>query len=93
MSEFIPTTSEGESEDRQTWDRIIRGFYALSELDSEIDLFEELDALRDETVEDAVTALFNYMLAATVPAEQSSDLRDAIELLKETGLIESWEEE
>lgn len=92
MSEFIPTSNESESEIRQDWDRIIRCLYALSELSDEIDLYEELEMLRDEDLEDALTVVFNYWIAIAVPEEESTDLQEVIELLKENGLIEGWEE-
>lgn len=37
--------------------------------------------------------IFNYWLASSVPEGESSDLQEIAELLKESGLIESWEEE
>lgn len=93
MNEFIPLTPESESEDRQNWDRIIRCLHTLSELNDEIDLFEELEALRDETDEDALMVIFSHWLAATVPENHSSDLSGVMSLLEESGLIESQEEE
>ena len=92
MSEFIPATPDGESESRQTWDRIIHCLYVLSELSNAIDLFEELEALRDETEEDALMVIFNYWINISTLEGESNDLQWVTDLLIENGLIESRRE-
>lgn len=91
MSEIIPETPEKESEERRTWDDIIRVLDALSDIDPELELYETLNELKDETVEDGLTLLFNYATIIEVPEGQSSDLEEVMELLQRHGLFEGWE--
>ncbi len=93
MSEFIPFIPENETtEDRFAWDEVLRALHTLSELDDSLDLFETLKDLRYETLEDGLTAAFNYAVMIEVPEGKSGDLEDVMRLLKENGMMEGWGE-
>lgn len=90
MSEFVPITPETEtSAERFNWDNILRALAALSDLSEEIDLYETIDSLHDETEEDAVMLIYNYAVMIEVPEEESSDLQEIEELMQRYELIES----
>lgn len=90
MSEFVPITPETEtSAERFNWDNILRALATLSDLSEEIDLYETIDSLHDETEEDAVMLIYNYAVMIEVPEEESSDLQEIEELMQRYELIES----
>jgi hypothetical protein len=51
-------------------------------------LHAELEELKDEDQEDALTRLFNYSLMITTPEGASNDLQVVEDFLKANGLIE-----
>jgi len=81
MDHIIPDILESETiPERFFWDRIIRAVTTLSELSDEVDLFETLQDLKDESDEDAVNLLYSYTTMIEVPEGE--------ELMSEFGLIE-----
>jgi hypothetical protein len=94
MSEFIPVTPYGETTpERFYWDKILRALNILGELDDEVNQFDEAEALKDETEEDALVLVFNYATMVSVPENTSSDLSEVFELLEANGLIEESTDE
>lgn len=92
MSEFVPITPEAEtSAERFNWDNILRALATLSDISEEIDLYETIDSLHDETEEDAVMLIYNYAVMIEVPEEESSELKEIEELMQRYELIESSE--
>ena len=89
MSEFISFTPEHRTTpERFIWDGIIRAFDLLSDVSDELDLFEELEALKEDDEEDALTKLFNYATIITTEIGQSSELGEVMRLLADNDLID-----
>ena len=90
MSEsIIPYTPEHESTEAHFfWDNVIRALETLSNYSDEVDLFADLESLRDEYEGDALDYIFSYYLDITTQAGESSDLKEVEAFLVEFGLIE-----
>lgn len=94
MKEFIPFTPEHEtSEERFSWDEILRALATLSNYDNELDIYEAANDLKDETLEDGYMMVFNYAVMVTVPEGESDELENIMKLLEENGMMEGWEDE
>lgn len=93
MSEFIPPTPEGESESRHMWDRVIRAYVAMSELDDNLDLYWVLDNLKDEDEQAAYDELFGNYIMLTVPEGSSDNLAQVEEFLRAAGILEEDNDE
>ncbi len=92
MGEIIPFTAEHEtSKERFAWDEIIRAIETLSEYDSELDVYETLQDLKDEELEDAYMLIFNYAVNVVTPNGQSNDLEYVMDLLQDNGMMEGWQ--
>ncbi len=88
MKEFIPFTKEHDTtEERFAWDSILRTLATLSEFDNDLDIYEAINDLRDEELEDGLMMVFNYAVLVTVPEYQSSELERTLELLEKHGII------
>lgn len=89
MSEFISKTQETETTpERYDWDNLLNAFDTLTDVTDELDLFSEVQDLRDDTYEDALTKLYNYTLMISVEDGESSKLEAVYALLRENNLIE-----
>lgn len=89
MGEFIPEISEIDTTpERYFWDSLLNAFDTLTDVTDELDLFSEIQDLRDDTQEDALTKLYNYTLMISVEDGQSSELEAVYALLRENNLIE-----
>ena len=85
MSERFP--KHEYNREREYWGRYLTAIEELSRLcDPELNFYEEIELVRDETKEDACTRLINTYLAAL---STSDDLDDAIEFAAQYGLLES----
>lgn len=94
MSELIPLTLENETTpERFAWDNVLRALDKLSDIDDSFGLFETIEELRDEDLEDALMRVFNYAVAIDVPEGQSSKLDRVMQMLEDYGLIEGWEDD
>lgn len=94
MKEFIPYTPETEtSEARYAWDEVLRGLAALGQYDQELDVYEAITDLKDESLEDAYMMVFNYAVNIMTPEAVSDDLEGVMPLLQENGMMEGWEED
>lgn len=93
MEEFIPFTPEHETtEERAAWDDILRAFSTLREYDDELDVYEAIQDLKDEQLEDGYMMVFNYAVNVTTTEGESSDLEQVMELLQDNGMMEGWVE-
>lgn len=93
MEEFIPFTPEHETtEERAAWDDILRAFSTLREYDDELDVYEAIQDLKDEQLEDGYMMVFNYAVNITTTEGESSDLEQVMELLQDNGMMEGWVE-
>jgi hypothetical protein len=93
MKELIPLTPEDETTDeRFAWDEILRALSALSEYDKELDVFEAINDLKDEELEDGLMMVFNYAVNVMTD-DESDDLESVRKLLEENGMIEGWGKE
>lgn len=93
MSEFIPFIPEEETtEERFAWAEVLRALHTLSELDDSFGLFETIEDLKDESLEDGVMMVFNYAVAIGVPEGTSGNLENVMQLLQENGMMEGWGE-
>lgn len=89
VKEFIPVTPEYKTtSERLAWDNILRALVALSEYGDDLDVYEAIDDLRDEELEDGLMMVFNYAVVVTVPAHESDELEYVMRLLEEYGIIE-----
>lgn len=92
MGEFIPTTPENETTpERFFWDNILRAVAELSDLDDELDAYETIEGLRNETEEDALMLVYNYAVMIEVPEGASSTLEGIEQLMRVYNLFEDEE--
>ena len=89
MGEFVPRTPENETQERRFWDSLLNAFDSLTDVTSDLDLFDEIKDLKEDTQEDALTKLYNYTLMVSVEDGQSSKLEAVYALLSENELIEN----
>lgn len=91
MEEFIPFTPEHETtEERAAWDDILRALSTLREYDEELDVYEAIQDLKDEQLEDGFMMVFNYAVIVIATEGESSDLEQVMELLQDNGMMEGW---
>jgi predicted ThiF/HesA family dinucleotide-utilizing enzyme len=99
MSEVIPIISENETTaERVFWDRVIRAVALVVEASEvlveqgedfgKVDFAETVESLRDETEEDALMLLYNYVVMLSVGAGQPVELDEIHDFLAEMGLVE-----
>ena len=94
MSEFISFTPEAETtEERFAWDEILRALHTLSNIDDSFGLYETIEDLKDESLEDGLMMVFNYAVAIEVSEGKSSDLDEVMQLLQDNGMLEEWSDE
>jgi len=92
--ELVPFTTEKETtSERFFWDSVLRCMEALAKVcegdeDLAFDLHAELEELKDEDQEDALTRVLNYSVMITTPEGASNDLQVVEDFLKANGLIE-----
>lgn len=88
IGEFVSRTPETETQERRFWDSLLNAFDSLTDVTDDLDLFGEIEDLREDTQEDALTKLYNYTLMVSVEDGQSSKLEAVYTLLSENELIE-----
>ncbi|HJP81776.1 MAG TPA: hypothetical protein VJ841_05260 [Candidatus Saccharimonadales bacterium] len=99
MSEIIPFAPENETTaERVFWDKVIRAVALISEASEilveqgedfgEVDFAETIESLKDETEEDALMLLFNYVVMLSAGEKQPVELDEVNDFLAETGLVE-----
>lgn len=80
------TTIELVDSERYAWRRVVDAFLILCHMSDELEL-QDIETLRDEDYEDALTMLYNYAAMITIPAHESSELTEVWELLAAYGFI------
>lgn len=99
MAEIFTSTPENEGmAERLFWDKVIEAVAMLSEASrmlveqgedfGEVDFVETLESLKEETEEDALMLLFNYVVMLSAAKGQPVDLSEVEAFLAENGLVD-----